>query len=121
MTPGAGSPRVLSLLEQARAQAIATLRETEGDAAALAWKSELDLAIARLQWCAQHAIDGRTVATVLPWPADAFGSFAVVECNDEGEPVAESPLQIAGEPVVLMPGDLLVHRPRALPGDADNG
>ena len=24
-------------------------------------------------------------------------------------------------PVVLMPGDLLVHRPRALPGDADNG
>lgn len=121
MTPGAGSPRVLLLLEQARAQAIATLRETTGDAAALAWKSELDLAIARLQWCTQHAIDGRAVATILPWPADAFGSFAVVECNDEGEQVAESALQIAGEPVVLMPGDLLVHRPRALPGDADNG
>lgn len=112
---------MLSLLEQARAQAIATLRETAGDAATLAWKSELDLAIARLQWCTQHAIDGRAVATVLPWPADAFGSFAVVECNDEGAPVADRMLQRAGEPLVLMPGDLLVRRPRALPGDADNG
>ena len=45
----------------------------------------------------------------------------MVECNDEGAPVAKGALQMAGEPVVLMPGDLLVHRPRALPGDADNG
>lgn len=112
---------MLSLLEEQRAQAVAMLRDTAGDPDALAWKAELDLAIARLQWCAQHAIDGRAVATVLPWPADAFGSFAVVECNDEGEPVADRMLQRAGEPVVLMPGDLLVHRPRALPGDADNG
>jgi hypothetical protein len=112
---------VLSLLEEQRAQAVAVLRDTAGDPAALAWKAELDLAIARLQWCTQHAIDGRAVATVLPWPADAFGSFAVVECNDEGAPVAKGALQMAGEPVVLMPGDLLVHRPRALPGDADNG
>lgn len=37
------------------------------------------------------------------------------------EPVADRMLQRAGEPVVLMPGDLLVHRPRALPDDADNG
>ncbi|AHY60191.1 hypothetical protein [Stenotrophomonas rhizophila] len=112
---------MLALLEEQRAQAIAALRDTAGDPAALAWKCELDLAIARLQWCAQHAIDGRAVATALPWPADAFGSFAVVECNDEGEPVADRLLQRAGEPVVLLPGDLLVHRPRALPDDADNG
>lgn len=112
---------MLSLLEEQRAQAVAMLRDTAGDPDALAWKAELDLAIARLQWCTQHAIDGRAVATVLPWPADAFGSFAAVKCNDEGEPEAERMLQRAGEPVVLMPGDLLVHRPRALPGDADNG
>ncbi|QHB70237.1 hypothetical protein [Stenotrophomonas sp. 364] len=112
---------MLSLLEEQRAQAVAVLRDTAGDPAALAWKAELDLAIARLQWCTQHAIDGRAVATVLPWPADAFGSFAVFECNDEGAPMAKGPLQMAGEPVVLMPGDLLVHRPRALPDDADNG
>lgn len=112
---------MLSLLEEQRARAVAMLRDTAGDPDALAWKGELDLAIARLQWCTHHAIDGRAVATVLPWPADAFGSFAVVECDDEGEPVADRMLQRAGDPVVLMPGDLLVHRPRALPGDADNG
>lgn len=112
---------MLSLLEEQRARAVAMLRDTAGDPDALAWKAELDLAIARLQWCTQHAIDGRAVATVLPWPADAFGAFAVVECSDEGEPEAERMLQRAGEPVVLMPGDLLVHRPRALPDDADNG
>ncbi|MCF7749577.1 hypothetical protein KQ945_02370 [Bacillus subtilis subsp. subtilis] len=120
MTAGSDVPQVMALLEAQRDRAIALLGERGGSTAARTLKIELDRALARLRWCERHAIEGGTVAVALPWPGDAFGSFAVFELDEEGHPSTGMPLCIAGQPLDLLPGDLLVHRPTAVPEGGDN-
>ncbi|WP_313141206.1 hypothetical protein [Stenotrophomonas sp.] len=107
--------QVLPLLQAAQRETIDGLRHSPGTPALLERKRQLDRAVACLQLCAQHAIDGRARVTVLPWTGDAFGSFGVFELDEEGQTVHGQVVQLDDVRLELLPGDLLVQGTGRLP------
>ncbi|WP_416058501.1 hypothetical protein [Stenotrophomonas maltophilia] len=116
MSDSAAFDQVLPLLQAAQRETIDALRQRPGTPALLERKRQLDRALACLQLCARHAIDGRAQVTVLPWAGDAFGSFGVFELDEEGRPVHVQPMQLDDVRLELLPGDLLVQGTGRPPG-----
>ena len=99
---------VLHTLAQQRADAIAALRSQPQDADALAYKRQVDAAIACLQWCERHQVAGNSRVHVLPFPRNAFGEYVLLEANEDGDYLLEAVADTQGQPISPNGGDLVV-------------
>ncbi|GAB3058509.1 hypothetical protein [Stenotrophomonas tumulicola] len=111
-----GFELVLPLLQAAREQTITGLRHSPADPVLRERLRQLDRAMGCLQLCAAHLITGSARISALPWAGNAFGSYGVIELDEEGEPATGALLQLNGQQVDLLPGDLLVQGVGPPPG-----
>ena len=102
-------PQVLHTLQQERANCIAALRRQNDDAAALAYKQQLDAAIACLQWCERHQVSGNSPVQVLPFPRNAFGEYVLLEADESGEYLSEPVCDQYQQAIAPDAGDLIVR------------
>ena len=99
--------RAIELLRRGQHQAVEQLRSNGGDEAARQAKRQLDLALRCLDLCERYQIDPKAKVTVVPWPAEAFGTLEVFDVGEDG--LAERPLIVDGHPLELAPGELIIH------------
>lgn len=109
MKPTLHLPQVLHTLQQERANCIAALRHQNDDATALAYKQQLDVAIACLQWCERHQVSGNSPVQVLPFPRNAFGEYVLLEANESGDYLPEPVRDLHQQTIAPDAGDLIVH------------
>ena len=101
--------QVLHTLQQERANCIAALRHQNDDATALAYKQQLDAAIACLQWCERYQVSGNSPVQVLPFPRNAFGEYVLLEANENGDYLPEPVQDLHQQAIAPDAGDLIVH------------
>ena len=101
--------QVLHTLQQERANCIAALRHQNDDATALAYKQQLDAAIACLQWCERHQVAGNSPVQVLPLPRNAFGEYVLLEANESGDYLPEPVRDLHQHIIAPDAGDLIVR------------
>ena len=101
--------QVLHTLQQERANCIAALRHQNDDATALAYKQQLDAAIACLQWCERHQVSGNSPVQVLPFPRNAFGEYVLLEADESGDYLPEPVQDLHQQAIAPDAGDLIVH------------
>lgn len=101
----------IELLETARVARIAVLQESPNSPDVVATKRCLDDAIAVLQLCELHGIDGRVRVTQLPMPETCTPSFhyRVVADNEAQSRADWEELVVDGDPVCPSPYALLVE------------
>ena len=109
MKPTLRLPQVLHTLQQERANCIAALRHQNDDASALAYKQQLDAAIACLQWCERHQVSGNSPVQVLPFPRNAFGEYVLLEADENGDYLPEPVQDLHQQTITPDAGDLIVH------------
>ena len=109
MKPTLHLPQVLHTLQQERANCIATLRHQNDDASALAYKQQLDAAIACLQWCERHQVSGNSPVQVLPFPRNAFGEYVLLEADENGDCLPEPVRDLRQHAIAPDAGDLIVR------------
>ena len=109
MKPTLHVPQVLHTLQQERENCIAALRRQNDDAAALAYKQQLDAAIACLQWCERHQVSGNSPVQVLPFPRNAFGEYVLLEADESGEYLSEPVCDQYQQAIAPDAGDLIVR------------
>ena len=106
MKPHLQLPLVLHTLEQERTKAITALRSCPQDADALAYKRQLDAAIACLHWCERYQVAGNS--RVLPFPRTAFGEYVLLEADENGDHLPEAVTDTQAQPISPNGGDLVV-------------
>ena len=99
---------VLHTLEQERTKAITALRTQPQDADALAYKRQLDAAIACLHWCERYQVAGNSRVHVLPFPHTAFGEYVLLEADENGDCLSEAVTDTQAQPISPNGGDLVV-------------
>ena len=109
MKPTLHLPQVLHTLQQERANCIAALRSQTDAEAALAYKQQLDAAIACLQWCERHQVSGNSPVQVLPFPSNAFGEYVLLEANESGDYLPEPVQDLHQQAIAPDAGDLIVR------------
>ena len=109
MKPTLHLPQVLHTLQQERENCIAALRSQTDAEAALAYKQQLDAAIACLQWCERHQVSGNSPVQVLPFPRNAFGEYVLLEANENGDYLPEPVQDLHQQAIAPDAGDLIVH------------
>ena len=101
--------QVLHTLQQERANCIAALRHQNDDATALAYKQQLDAAIACLQWCERYQVSGNSPVQVLPFPRNAFGEYVLLEADESGDYLPGPVHDLHQQTIAPDAGDLIVH------------
>ena len=109
MKPTLHLPQVLHTLQQERANCIAALRSQTDAEAALAYKQQLDAAIACLQWCERYQVSGNSPVQVLPFPRNAFGEYVLLEADESGDYLPEPVRDSHQHAIAPDAGDLIVR------------
>ena len=109
MKPTLHLPQVLHTLQQERENCIAALRSQTDAEAALAYKQQLDAAIACLQWCERHQVSGNSPVQVLPFPRNAFGEYVLLEVDENGDCLPEPVRDRYQHTIAPDAGDLIVR------------
>lgn len=101
---------VIEHLRLWREEIIERLRHTDGDAATLSCKLEIELAIQSLEFCAAHQITPAMQAHRLPKVELGYGEARVVwDCDTEDRAWWQE-VRDGDEPLRAIPGDLLLCR-----------
>jgi hypothetical protein len=99
---------VLRQLAHWRQEVIGHLRQFPEDATALTKKLELDTAIRCLEFCEKNRIMPTLRALPLPAPENTHGEFRLMWDYETEDRTRWQELQVGGDPVRAIPGDLLL-------------